>query len=1847
MNQLKNSWEQMRTSFLNSEFFKDIVDGITNVVNKLKEFDAKDFAEFALLFSTLGKSVVSNFIKGMHDSSSAISTAFNGIIKKATSVFKDKKNKIDIGLQLKKQDVASLRHEIDVLEKERTDIKLGISNYEQVQEELLSILQLEEAVDKNGQIDIAFVQEEYTRRTGDAGTAAQLGELLHNTNEQDIKSRALSKAIGDEKALETISNQKGQIIGQALMAGITTAIIAVKDSDMDPAKAVQTIFGSVGASVAPMILNIGVTAGKAALATGSTLGAAIGSGITAGLAATGIGVAIAAALAVVTVKYKEYEKSVEKAQEARALNDEYDARRIRLKQLAEIQEKLNEELSEAQSLTKEEKDKLNELTEAEKSLEEYTNKFSLTNEEQKEFTALQNEIAAKMPEMIDYYNKQGDAILQMGNAWDTVIEKQKEAYNAANLEEKTKAFELAFTNYKKAQDELEKEKSFIENVKNYSSELQWLSTLSAERKLSEGNIESFAKAMSFEFGDRGISSLGERANESNRILRENRGWTGEDFSKITDAIRGILEKSEKFSEIADLQNNASFWNAIYDATNDEQREILQLIKDEAPKIAEEVSSSLVTGVKNAQKELDSALLENLQAYLQIDNGYQKASSNVQRVASQMALNRANQNGGIEGFENSSAWTYTIKDFGNNLETYNEQLMKAYEELLKDYSKGILENSINNPEQQSLIDAYYKLIEQDDANLKERMDWIKEHGNTILYEVAEGIRELEKENIDAYNKDFQAIADALGVTTTEGSNGLLTSTNKDLNKLANLSDVARTQLVHMFADAKFGAGELAEEILNIQDKYENLDLSTLLSIDWENMSIMDLESTKKAVIDTLSESMTSAEAEQAWEDFFNLAREFNLFDLITPDTNTDAIMEKATEDIAKRIEATNSVASAIKNQLTDGFISFTDSQTVEKACKDLGLDAADYINYGLNGERLTLDTDKLKEDIQAQAISAGDIVKQMQAEVDYNIELLNQQMAMLDGDQTKLKLLGLQNKQYAIQAKILQGMGLYEGVDPDSITKPIDDSIITKGKEALQDKIDEWTKWSNENLNSDSPFIQQLIGKYNAGELEILDIFDNIETEVAKTIEDNSEKIAAAKEKVIEANKKLAESEKELQKAIQGDPTRQSKLDGLYNYQTRLEQLNKQRDRSKNDLEDIQSDTDVRGTLQNLKSNVHAETVTKQAENEVYKQAIAKQNEILSKQLAERIKQINTERGVNMSTNVADYFTDTNGRFNVNFAALNAAGLNDEFKDYVEESIDNMNKYRIAIEDNTDAIKDRAKELRDFEKKAIDARVALEDKVVEVLRDKYEQEINNIKDRNDAIEDANNDYLDALEKAINKERSLRDRQREWDDLAKQEKKLSLMQRDTSGANRVETAKLEEDINKQREDLLDKSIDSIIEQLKEMYEEQQESREIEIEYMEAMLDNAALVKEANEIIKNWNGAEDAKQWFRDNIKEYSEWSQAKIQQEELGWEELFNNQTLYTETMTAKLGESIETTHDEIKKAVDSTSQNLIENTNRAFTAIGNKVDEIIGKAQDAVDDAKKAVAEAEKARDELTNSGSGGNKKNDRGSTKLAETTVGGTTAVATIGHMYGSTSSGLSGVISAITTSNNPVVNSKTGVSYGEENARAAANRTVANSNSLKQTVQTSQRNSVLELLGGTTNVKTAAGNLFQNVGNGVKKFSLPILSDGVIDSVIEELKQYNELSFGLKENTLYVSKIRSLLKNEVGKNAKIYAKGGLVPYTGPAWVDGTPSRPEAFLSADDTERIGQLTQLLENIPFFNSTIPSDNISTTNIGDTTIEVNITIENVSSDYDVDQAVERVKQDIVDAARYTGSNVILKQ
>ena len=58
--------------------------------------------------------------------------------------------------------------------------------------------------------------------------------------------------------------------------------------------------------------------------------------------------------------------------------------------------------------------------------------------------------------------------------------------------------------------------------------------------------------------------------------------------------------------------------------------------------------------------------------------------------------------------------------------------------------------------------------------------------------------------------------------------------------------------------------------------------------------------------------------------------------------------------------------------------------------------------------------------------------------------------------------------------------------------------------------------------------------------------------------------------------------------------------------------------------------------------------------------------------------------------------------------------------------------------------------------------------------------------------------------------------------------------------------------------------------------------------------------------------------------------------------------------------------------------------------------------------------------------------------------------------------------------------------------------------------------------------------------------------------------------------------------KKDKAKKVRAFAQGGMVDFTGPAWVDGTKSRPEAFLNADDTKRIGEAAKLLSDLPLLD-----------------------------------------------------------
>lgn len=99
------------------------------------------------------------------------------------------------------------------------------------------------------------------------------------------------------------------------------------------------------------------------------------------------------------------------------------------------------------------------------------------------------------------------------------------------------------------------------------------------------------------------------------------------------------------------------------------------------------------------------------------------------------------------------------------------------------------------------------------------------------------------------------------------------------------------------------------------------------------------------------------------------------------------------------------------------------------------------------------------------------------------------------------------------------------------------------------------------------------------------------------------------------------------------------------------------------------------------------------------------------------------------------------------------------------------------------------------------------------------------------------------------------------------------------------------------------------------------------------------------------------------------------------------------------------------------------------------------------------------------------------------------------------------------------------------------------------------------------------------------------------------------------------------------------YATGGLNTRSGPAWLDGTPSRPEYVLNADQTAAFLQLADVLPALMSNNSISTS-----TSSGDNYFDININVDSISSDYDVDRLTERIKQNIYEDGAYRNVNVI---
>lgn len=128
-------------------------------------------------------------------------------------------------------------------------------------------------------------------------------------------------------------------------------------------------------------------------------------------------------------------------------------------------------------------------------------------------------------------------------------------------------------------------------------------------------------------------------------------------------------------------------------------------------------------------------------------------------------------------------------------------------------------------------------------------------------------------------------------------------------------------------------------------------------------------------------------------------------------------------------------------------------------------------------------------------------------------------------------------------------------------------------------------------------------------------------------------------------------------------------------------------------------------------------------------------------------------------------------------------------------------------------------------------------------------------------------------------------------------------------------------------------------------------------------------------------------------------------------------------------------------------------------------------------------------------------------------------------------------------------------------------------------------------------------------------------------DSLSTKVKAAEKKAGVKKPNGTWDAKGAKKIKKKFPK----YDTGGIADFTGPAWLDGTPSKPELILNAQDSKNFILLKDALSSISSGTVT-PS--------GDNYYDISINVDKLSSDYDVDQVANKIKRMIVNDSKYRG-------
>lgn len=1903
LNQLSTKWEEFRVQLLNSDFFKGIIDSLNNLMDRLKNFDLKKTLPIIPFAIWAAKTFILNFIKTAQTTAKAASSigkALSNTIAKALS-----KNKVapEFNAKLAKMRMEKLMQDLNKSKNKFGDLTLEVMlemPLQELEQGKTAVQLFEEKIKSAGgtsteayQALQKFAYEEGIIANESDGLADHIDEINAALQRE---ANAAQNAAGQIEHYNNDSAKitaRSQAIGSALQAmssAATMALTGLLSGTMSGEEALDSFMNMMLAWCVQ--LTVQWAAAAIINKTGAEAsGLAIGTGIDAGLAASGVGLIIVAIMASIALIYKFFKKmkgddSAKKAaEEAKAISEGMEA--------------LNDQRQRIKENVKTTKDQYDETKNIKEEYEALSKKVHLTSEEQDRYNELIQEIQEKYPEIVTYYDEANNKLTIQNKLWEEILAKQKKNMEMAQQTEYehqimdvTNAYGEKYKNWKtknNIQEDTEYGAAAMRDLLNtktlratsstgYEYEATGLAGIAAEGLTKDVQID-ISEVLFEDLGDIGSGTGNDRFRTSGGVNTLKTALEKQD----AEGNKDLIDKIDKFYKAQSTEEAATMFNY------DELSTISTALNDYANQT--ELSVELQKERNEMEKEYNATIAQNYAAQYKQEHknatdaeallyGAAKASAyEFKDAIDNSAVVKAiyDQEGGKEGTitlggegetelsqllhsDNGGVTSYGVK-VGDKDITFTRQELYDYWVSQYDTLQEAEEAWRNASEVSRTADfvakKYNDLMagegEENWTKLQEAMGSDTELQDMLNKVITEGSKQ---EDIDAFKKyaeekykdldiDFDAILKQFQDARNDFVAGLqeygFTMSFKDLDAelgnsmIAHLDEqvakgVNKESLRKYYSQMLSGLSTEAQEdmihMLNVTD-FSDISLGNIA--EQKNKWIQEFKEMKKQ----RGEIISTEEAEKEWNKFFKIGEQHGAIDVkIKTVEGLQDIEDSVNDYVSKIVESSGKVASVLSDYAENEYINLSQYNELAKELEEVGLSVKDFTTATKEG--FSVDVDKLEKAYQEQITSKDYLLKQAKQAIQEGVEELDNQIALLDAldeennlNAQSLKLLAQKSKLTAeIAANTLKASGNVDAAN--AITTNVADSETiayksVKDSEYYQGLIEQ--RDGLKALLNDDKALSEKIGAdiLNAGSMENSRNFAKARgdaEDLSKAYDkmtDSAQKAADAYDDMIEKQEALNEKIKEYNELLYGKENRKSSLDVLYNYTEAINSFNDEISRSKELLADSKTLEESTAALTRYTQATHNLLVEEKAKQEVLKKGLANYENIIESGTSYTDELTGNKIDVDFSEYVKkDARTN---KYIIDQRLLNEAKFADTWKDYLEQQVSDYNKYSEELLKSEDEVRKKEKELEDERNSARKNYVAMEKEIADALKQQYQDEVDALQSKYDSMKDADDDYLDALQEAIDKQRKLRDQENAYEDLAKQEKKLSLMQRDTSGANALEVQNLEEDIQKSREDLLDEAIDNVIDGLSKLYESQEELRNEEMELKQALLDNTLYWnQQAENLAGSFENADEYAAYLSSISKEYADMTLTMQQDKLAEYGDTYTQATEYMAMISMDsasethdfINDTITTTGEEVKQVVAETAETFSTEVIRSYNETTEAFNEDMKKAKDAIDEANKSLEEAKKKYAECAQAA---NEAADAYNRALAAQNGGG---------------GGYSYEPEPTPEPEEPAWKSATTV-YGIANGAGIDHNELDDMSSKT----------------GDTAFVVQTIKMLKNRG---------LLTEEMLDKILEAADEDKKVQLGS-----VVSEFITDLGHDPNNDGSLeyyqkrmrqryaFAEGGLVNFTGPAWVDGTPGRPEAFLSAEDTENIGNAAKILADIPWLDRTTSNGQVITNNGGDVSVEINLNIDHISSETDIDEMLERVKEEIVEVARPAGTNTILQQ